>query len=130
MNSELLIASIPFHLQSKTHRPDVGASEKTDLDKRRERRLRKKRKRLRLAERRQREKLIAKLRPGLGNKYSKRTVSRKLKDGAVDQSLKSSSKFFAQLQREAKEQVLKGKKESEGRAEKGVRTMAGQQYKL
>lgn len=108
----------------------MGASEKTDLDKRRERRLRKKRKWLRLAERRQREKLIAKLRPGLGNKYSKRTVSRKLKDGAVDQSLKSSSKFFAQLQREAKEQVLKGKKESEGRAEKGVRTMAGQQYKL
>jgi len=99
-------------------------------DKRRERRLRKKRKRLRLAERRQREKLIAKLRPGLGNKYSKRTISRKLKDGGVDQSLKSSSKFFAQLQREAKEQVLKGKKECGGRTKKGVRTMAGQQYKL
>ena len=107
----------------------MGASEKTDLDKRRERRLRKKRKRLRLAERKQREKLIAKLRPGLGNKYSKQTVVRKLKEGAVDQSLKSSSKFFAQLQREVKEQVEKGR-ENGRRAENGARTMAGQQYKL
>ena len=120
---------VPLHLQSKSRLPDVGASEKTGADRRRERKAKKKRKQLRMAERRQREKLIAKLRPGLGNKYSKLRVARRLKEGHidVDKSLRSSSKFFAQLQREVQEEVKRGGRERKG---KNSRTMAGLQYKL
>ena len=85
-----------------------------------------------MAERRQREKLIAKLRPGLGNKYSKLRVARRLKEGRidVDKSLRNSSKFFAQLQREVQEEVKRGGREGWKRKGKNSRTIAGLQYKL
>ena len=126
------VHSILLPLQSKSRLPDVGISEKTGADRRRERRAKKRRKQLRMTERRQREKLIAKLRPGLGNKYSRLRVARRMKEGQtdVDQSLKSSSKFFAQLQREVQEEVKRGGRKGLERKRKNSRTMAGQQYKL
>ena len=122
----------PEEIQVKSKAPEVGDSEKTSTNRKRERRLKKKRKRLRLAEKRQKEKLVSKLRPGLGNKYTKKSFTKKLEEREeeerVDKSLKSSSQFFARLQEQVREQV-KGVKAEESRTKKG-RTTRSQQYKL
>ena len=122
----------PEELQAKSKRPEIGATEKITTDKKRERRLKKKRKRLQVAEKKQRDKIVSKLRPGLGNKYSKKALEKKMKlreEGEeVDKSLRSSSRFFARLQDEVKDQVLSVKAERKAGVEK-KRTNA-QQYKL
>lgn len=121
----------PEELQAKSHRPDVGETERTDTDKKHDRRLKKRRKRLQIAEKTRREKVIAKLKPGLGNKYAKKSLDKKLKDkeqaDMVDKSLKSSSRFFAKLQEQVKEQV-KGTRQGQAPASK--RTTLTAQYKL
>ena len=80
----------------------MGDTEKTDVDRRRERRLKKKQKRLKAAKSRTAEKVVTKLKPGLGNKYSKQLLKNRLlsddKERHLEQSLRSSSNFFAQLQ--------------------------------
>ena len=102
-------------------------SEKTTTDRKRERRLKKSHKRRRLSEQR----LVKKLRPGLGNKYSRRSLVKQLKDRGreevVDRTLKSSSRFFARLQEEVQEQVKAGKAT---RGSGKGNTYSGQQYKL
>lgn len=122
----------PEEIQVKSKVPEVGTTEKTETNRKRERRLKKKQKRLRLAEKRQRDKLVSKLRPGLGNKYTKKSFSKKLRereeDEKMDTSLRSSSKFFARLQEQVREQV-KGAVVEETRAKKG-RTSRSKQYKL
>ena len=94
----------PEELHAKPRRPEQGATEKTDTDRKRERRLKKKQKRLKQAEKKQREKVLSKVRAGLGNKYSRKALEKKMKEReeseAVDKSLRSSSKFFARLQEE------------------------------
>ena len=121
----------PEELQEKSHKPEIGASEKSDTNRKRERRLKKRRKRLQIAEKKQREKVLAKLRPGLGNKFTRKSLEKKLKDREqnelVDNSLKSSSRFFAKLQEEVKEQVKSVRKGEDGRKS---RTSSGQQFKL
>lgn len=121
----------PEELQEKSRKPEIGATEKSDTNRKQERRLKKRRKRLQLAEKRKREKVLAKLRPGLGNKFTRRSLEKRLKDREqdelVDNSLKSSSRFFAKLQEEVKEQV-KSVKRREGNQKS--RTSSGQQFKL
>ena len=121
----------PEELQEKSHKPEIGASEKSDTNRKQERRLKKRRKRLQIAEKKQREKVLAKLRPGLGNKFTRKSLEKKLKDREqnelVDNSLKSSSRFFAKLQEEVKEQVKSVRKGEDGRKS---RTSSGQQFKL
>ncbi len=122
----------PEEIQAKSQRPQVGETERTDTDRKHDRRLKKRRKRLQLAEKNQRDKVIAKLRPGLGNKYTKKSLEKKLKDKEqyelVDKSLKSSSRFFAALQEEVKEQVKSATKK--GHESTRERTTSAQQYKL
>jgi len=122
----------PEELQAKSRRSEVGSSEKTSTDRKRERRLKKRRKRLQISEKRQREKIVAKIRPGLGNKYSKKSLEKKMKlreEGELmDKSLRSSSKFFARLQDEVKDQVQNEKVLGKTGADK-KRTRA-QEYKL
>ena len=88
--------------QPKSRHEEVGDTEKTAVDRRRERRLKKKQKRLKVAQNLAAEKIVTKLKPGLGNKYSKQLVKNRLlsedKERGFEQSLKSSSNFFAQLQ--------------------------------
>ena len=115
-------------MQTKPVGVEKGDTEKSVTDRHRERRLKKKQKRLKISEKRLRDKLVKKLRPGLGNKYSKRTLSRKLggrERETVDRSLQSSSKFFARLQQEVQEEVKAWKREG-----KRYQTAAGQKYKL
>lgn len=122
----------PEELKAKSRRPEVGPTEKTTTDQKRERRLKKKQKRLKAAERRKREKVVAKMKPGLGNKYSRKALEKKMRDREeserVDSSLRSSSKFFAKLQEQVKEQVKEVKK-SERTSSARKRTSA-QQFKL
>ena len=122
----------PEELQAKSHKAEVGATEKTTTDRKRERRSKKKQKRLRVAERKQRDKVVAKLRPGLGNKYSKKDLEKKMKlreEGeVVDKNLRSSSRFFARLQDEVQEQVQTVKARQKSGAER--RRTSAQQYKL
>ncbi len=122
----------PEELQTKSRRPEVGKTEQTDTDRKHDRRLKKRRKRLQFAEKRRREKVIAKLKPGLGNKYAKKSLDKKLKDKEqdelVDKTLKSSSRFFAKLQEQVKEQV-KSAKQGQTSASKRTTTSA-HQYKL
>jgi U3 small nucleolar RNA-associated protein MPP10 len=64
-----------------TERPKgdvIGKAERTSSDKKRERRQKKIRQRERQRERDKREQAIEKLRPGLGNKYSKEQALRAL----------------------------------------------------
>ena len=122
----------PEELQAKSRRPEVGSSEKTFTDKKRERRLKKKRKRLQITERKQREKVVSKIRPGLGNKYSKKALEKKMKlkeEGELmDKSLRSSSKFFARLQDEVKDQVQNVK--ALGKTGTDNKRTTAQEYKL
>lgn len=122
----------PEEVQAKSHKPEVGTTEKTVTDRKRERRLKKKQKRLRLAEKRQREKIISKLRPGLGNKYTRKELTKKLKqreqDEFVDKSLRSSSKFFARLQDKVVDEVRAVKREE--RTQNKGRTSSGKHFKL
>ena len=56
----------------------VGKAERTSTDRKRERRQKKARQRERQHEREKRERAVEKLRPGLGNKYSKERAMRDL----------------------------------------------------
>ena len=106
-----------------------GKTELTDTDRKRERRAKKRRQHERAVEKTKRRKLVEKLNPGLGNKYSKKAALEKLekeqknsknlsvlKDDGNDKSVKSSTTFFSRLQDEVIDQVrakkqLKKKKE-------------------
>jgi len=88
--------------------------EKSKTDKKRERRQKKAIKRATIREREKREALVAKMNPGLGNKYSKEKAMKKLeeaeKHGKVvtiknkekDKTVKTSKAFFTSLQDEVK----------------------------
>ena len=129
--SDAMLAA-PEEVQAKSRKPEVGTTEKTVTDRKRERRLKKKQKRLRLAEKRHREKIISKIHPGLGNKYSRKELSKKLKqreqDEAMDKSLRSSSKFFAKLQDKVLDEVKAEKRDRN--AQSRDRTSSGKHFKL
>merc|ERR1712054_614742 len=95
----------------------MEVEEKSKTDKKRERREKKALKRAAIREKVKREALVAKLNPGLGNKYSKGKMMKKLeeaeKQGQLitiknkdkDKSVKTSKNFFTNLQEEVKTQV-------------------------
>ncbi|XP_046580189.1 U3 small nucleolar ribonucleoprotein protein MPP10-like [Haliotis rubra] len=103
----------PEEVKEKAKRDLKGETERTTEDKKRDHRAKKERKRARQKEREQREKLVSKLNPGLGNKYSKEKALRDLekmgksdssvtvmKSDSSKTSLTSSSAFFTKLQDE------------------------------
>ena len=109
-----------------------GKTELTDTDRKRERRAKKRRQHERAVEKTKRRKLVEKLNPGLGNKYSKKAALEKLekeqknsknlsvlKDDGNDKSrsVKSSTTFFSRLQDEVRDQV-KAKKQVKKKKEK------------
>ena len=107
-----------------------GKTELTDTDRKRERRAKKRRQHERVVEKTKRRKLVEKLNPGLGNKYSKKAALEKLekeqknsknlsvlKDDGNDKSVKSSTTFFSRLQDEVRDQV-KAKKQLKKKKEK------------
>jgi len=110
----------------------VDNAEKTDTDKKRDRREKKAAKRAAKKERERKEALVEKLNPGLGNKYSKEKAMKKLelaeKQGKVvtikggnEKSVKSSVAFFNNLQDEVKSQVQgKSKEKNKKKQQKSV----------
>lgn len=119
----------PEEVQEKT--PETkGDSEKTVTDRKHERRLKKKKQRMRAKEKEKHRKVVGKVKPGLGNKYSKKAAMERLeketKSGNVsivkeasgsERTLTTSSAFFSRLQDEVKEQ-LKTKKDSKKKKKK------------
>ena len=107
-----------------------GKTELTDTDRKRERRAKKRRQHERAVEKTKRRKLVEKLNPGLGNKYSKKAALEKLekeqknsknlsvlKDDGNDKSVKSSTTFFSRLQDEVRDQI-RAKKQVKKKKEK------------
>lgn len=99
-------------------RDQKGSSEKTDTDRKRDRRAKKRRQHDQAAVRGKKAKLKEKLKPGLGNKYSKKAALKKLekdqtsqknvsvlRDEGSDKPVKTSSTFFSRLQDEVRDQV-------------------------
>ncbi|KAJ4434429.1 hypothetical protein ANN_22991 [Periplaneta americana] len=107
----------PEEIKERPKGDVVGKAERTSTDKKRERRQKKMKQRERQRERDKRERAIEKLKPGLGNKYSKeralRDLERVTKDSNVTQiiekdnakSVKSSAAFFNRLQDEVKSHI-------------------------
>ena len=91
----------PQEIVDKKQSEEIGTTERTETDKKRDRRLKKQKN----------TRLVDKLNPGLGNKHSKKKVMKDLeraeKEGKLvtikskAKSLKSSTAFFNQLQNEA-----------------------------
>jgi len=128
MSDATLLA--PQEIIDRKRGEDIGSSERIDTDKKRDRRHKKELQKKRKREAEKREKEVAKLNPGLGNKYSKakalkvlenaeKQANGKLKrikeDSMKGKSVKSSTAFFNQLQNDALSTVneAKVKKKSE-----------------
>ncbi|XP_052128224.1 U3 small nucleolar ribonucleoprotein protein MPP10 [Frankliniella occidentalis] len=107
----------PEEVKAKPKGDIKSQGEKTDTDRKRERRQKKKHQRLVGREREKREATVAKLKPGLGNKYSKEKAVKMLEKLSKDSNVslientrgapavKSSSSFFSQLQDEVTSQM-------------------------
>ena len=108
-NSVLLA---PAEVVDKKKGELVDDKEKTKTDRKREKREKKAKLKAKIKDKERKEKLVAKMNPGLGNKYSKEKVLKKLdeaeKQGQVinlnkknkDLSVKNSKSFFSNLQDE------------------------------
>ena len=94
----------------------METAEKTDTDRKRERREKKALKSANRKNRERKEALVEKMNPGLGNKYSKAKVMKKIEEaekqgkvttikGMKDKTVKSSTAFFSSLQDEVKSGV-------------------------
>ncbi|XP_077295486.1 U3 small nucleolar ribonucleoprotein MPP10-like [Arctopsyche grandis] len=107
----------PEEIKAKNKGDIIGKSERTDTDKKRERRQKKLQQREKEKEKQKREKLIEKVRPGLGNKYSKQKMNKlldsvtkdrnvnKMEELADKKSFTSSTAFFTQLQDEVSNSI-------------------------
>ncbi|XP_071439765.1 U3 small nucleolar ribonucleoprotein protein MPP10 [Hetaerina americana] len=105
----------PEEVKAKPRGDVVGKGERSETDKKRERRQKKLRQRSRRIAREQREKAVSKLNPGLGNKYSKEKAIKMLEKVSKEDNVelleghqkvvKSSKAFFAQLQDEVANHV-------------------------
>merc|ERR1719342_1286896 len=113
-NSVLLA---PAEVVDKKKGELVDDKEKTKTDRKREKREKKAKLKAKIKDKERKEKLVSKLNPGLGNKYSKEKALRQLeeaeKQGTVisinkkekDHSTKNSKVFFSSLQEEVKTHV-------------------------
>ncbi|XP_070543111.1 U3 small nucleolar ribonucleoprotein protein MPP10-like [Ptychodera flava] len=111
----------PEEIKEKTKTGElIGDAEKTSTDKKRERRKKKKNQRIRHKEKERNAKLVEKMKPGLGNKYSKKAALEKLEkqsksDGRTTiikddhhsdkKTLSSSKAFFTKLQDEVSSEI-------------------------
>lgn len=129
VSDAMMLAPEEVHEKKKEQK---GTTEQTDTDRKRERRAKKRRQHERAVEKQKRRKLVEKLNPGLGNKYSKKAALKRmekdsktsknvslLKDEGSGKDVKSSSAFFSRLQDEVKDQV-RAKKESRKKKEKAT----------
>ena len=123
----------PQEILDKARGEEIGKSERTETDKRRDRR--KKKARQSKQHKARTEKLVNKLNPGLGNKYSKERMMKELeqaeKQGKIttikedrSKSVKSSTKFFDQLQNEAQAVVKNARNAKSGLNVKGRKITA------
>jgi len=113
-NSDLLA---PAEVVDKKKGELVDDREKTKTDRKRDKREKKAKLKAKIKDKERKEKLVAKLNPGLGNKYSKEKALKQLEDaekqGHVinlnkknkDTSVKTSKSFFTNLQDEVKTHV-------------------------
>ena len=113
-NADLLA---PAEVVDKKKGELVDDKEKTKTDRKREKREKKAKLKAKIKEKERKEKLVSKLNPGLGNKYSKEKALKQLeeaeKQGKVinlnkkkkDDSVKNSKSFFSNLQDEVKTHV-------------------------
>ncbi|KAK7480019.1 hypothetical protein BaRGS_00028752 [Batillaria attramentaria] len=124
----------PEEIKARSKGELKGKAERTTTDKKRERRLKKAAKRERQREKEKRQKVVEKLNPGLGNKYSKERAMRDLEKqskmsgnielvkGTKEKGLKSSKNFFSQLQEEVtthvKSKMASSKKEKKNKTSK------------
>ncbi|XP_012262407.2 U3 small nucleolar ribonucleoprotein protein MPP10 [Athalia rosae] len=106
----------PEEIRAKPRGDLIGREERTDTDKNRERRHKKLKQREREKAKEKRERLVDRLRPGLGNKYSKEkatklidNLSKERNISRIDETLASSAKsstaFFNQLQDQVKSHI-------------------------
>lgn len=129
VSDAMILAPEEVHEKKKEQK---GNTEQTDTDRKRERRAKKRRQHECAVEREKRRKLVEKLNPGLGNKYSKKAALQKLEkdqktsknvsvltDGGHGKPVKSSSAFFSRLQDEVRDQV-RAKKETKRKKEKSA----------
>lgn len=110
----------------------MAQTERDNTDKKRQRRWKKAAQRRRKKEKEGQEKLVEKLRPGLGNPYSKekalRDVEAALKSGAIqktedrgrDKSVKSSTAFFNSLQEEVNNHIRVKKRSTDTGKERAI----------
>ena len=75
VSDAMMLAPEEVHEKNKEQK---GTTEKTDTDRKRERRAKKRRQHERAVEKEKRRKLVEKLNPGLGNKYSKKAALQRL----------------------------------------------------
>ncbi|KAK3098861.1 hypothetical protein FSP39_023805 [Pinctada imbricata] len=115
----------PEEVKNKTKGELKGKLELSDTDRQRARRQKKVKQRMRKKEKEKREKLVEKLNPGLGNKYSKEKAMKELEKKQAGKSvtvikegkgtfkdnkkLTSSKSFFTQLQEDARTEISKKK---------------------
>lgn len=106
----------PEEIKPKPKGDPIGKTERTTTDKKRERRKKITRQRSKRKEKEKQEKLVDKLQPGLGNKYSKEKakvllekVSKEQNVSQMDQKygkhVKSSDAFFSKLQDEVSSSI-------------------------
>ena len=110
----------PQEVQAAARGEEIGKDERTDTDKKRERRKKKLKQRNKQKEQERRERQVERENPGLGNKYSKEKMLKRLeqaeKSGQVTRlkdegkGVKSSTAFFNQLQQETLDTVKQKKK--------------------
>ena len=133
----------PQEIIDKQRGEEIGSSERMDTDKNRDRRRKKTLQKKRQKENEKREKAIDKLRPGLGNKYSKARVMKDLEnaekqgngqlkrikeDSMKGKTVKSSTAFFNQLQNDALNSVKQAKLQKH--SEKSSKKISSSNLKL
>eukprot|EP00096_Caligus_rogercresseyi_P002737 TRINITY_DN15004_c0_g1_i1.p1 TRINITY_DN15004_c0_g1~~TRINITY_DN15004_c0_g1_i1.p1 ORF type:complete len:725 (-),score=259.32 TRINITY_DN15004_c0_g1_i1:64-2238(-) len=107
--------------------PEIGANERSDTDRKRERR---KKKRIQKLKAERQEKIVQNMNPGLGNKYAKDKALKTLKDAEKkgqnvkvlssndSSSVKSSRAFFDKLQNEVKNGITAQASKSKNKKDK------------
>ncbi|XP_067036047.1 U3 small nucleolar ribonucleoprotein protein MPP10-like [Acropora muricata] len=130
VSDAMMLAPEEVHEKKKEQK---GTTELTETDRKRERRAKKRKQHEKAVEKLKRRKLVEKLNPGLGNKYSKEAALKRLekdiktsknvsllKDKEGNNPVKSSTAFFSRLQDEVRDQVnmrnaIKKKQKSKSR---------------
>ena len=133
----------PQEIVDRKRGEEIGSSERIESDKKRERRRKKTLQKKRQKEKEKLEKVVDKLNPGLGNKYSKAKALKDLEkaekqsggqlkrikeDSLKGKSVKSSSAFFNQLQNDAQNIVKEAKRQRLD--EKSSKNISGSNLKL